>query len=212
METITQDQIDTLCKNGRAIDSKGGYPAVVLHPDGTITKLWARKKGIFSSSTLRPYSQRFVSNANRLASLGITVPEIIKHARLEDSHVRLVTYQGLPGTSIRELLEKEPQRIDMTALCQYIVSLHEKGILFGGMHLGNILQMDQGFGLIDFTDVRFFSKPLSPKQRASNLRTPLRYDEDISRIKAAGLPGLVETYLGELTPELAESVRKNLNN
>ncbi|MBK1853599.1 hypothetical protein JO972_01380 [Verrucomicrobiaceae bacterium 5K15] len=211
METITQAQLDELCANGRAIDQKSGYPAVVLHPDGSISKIWARKKGLFSSSTLRPYAQRFVKNAQQLKARGITVPDIIRVARLENSHVRLVTYRGLPGTSIRELLEKTPQQIDMQALCQYIAELHEKGILFGGMHLGNILQMDSGFGLIDFTDVRFFRKPLTAKQRAHNLRTPLRYDEDIARIRDAELPDLVESYLAKLPATMADDVKRELS-
>jgi len=189
--------MEKLCQNGKAIDNKGGYPAVVLHPDDTVTKIWARKKGFFSSATLSPYSSRFIKNAKKLQQRGIVVPEILEHAKLERSHVRLVTYRSLPGNSIRELLETNPQEVDIASLTQFINQLHDKGIQFGGMHLGNIIQRPdkQGYGLIDFTDVRFFSTPLSTKQRAANLAVPLRYPEDISRIKAAGLPDLQETYL-----------------
>ncbi|BDS08467.1 toluene tolerance protein [Oceaniferula spumae] len=212
MKTITRDQLDAICNNGRPIDSKGGFPAVVLHPDGTITKLWARKKGFFSSATLHPYSGRFVSNAAKLSALGIKVPEIIDHARLENSHVRLVTYRGLSGDSIRELLETAPDQVDMEALCRYIDHLHGKGISFGGMHLGNIIKMPDGYGLIDFTDVRFYGKSLTPQKRAANLRTPLRYQEDIDRIQKAGLPELVDSYLtvADLTDSEKVEVRKLL--
>lgn len=195
MKTITSRELDAICKNGEAIDSKGGYPAVVLHPDGTVTKFWARKKGLFSSSTLRPYSNRFVRNAAELAKRGIVVPEITDHAKLEKSHVRIVTYRGLPGESIRELIRREAASIDLPGLCRYIGTLHEKGIWFGGMHLGNIIRTPGGYGLIDFTDVKFFNRPLTAGQRAENLRTPLRYPEDTEGLKRAGLPGLVDTYL-----------------
>lgn len=207
MKTITSTELDAICKNGQPIDSKGGYPAVVLHPDGTITKLWARKKGLFSSSTLSPYSTRFVKNANELAKRGITVPEITNHAKVEKSHVRLVTYRALPGTSIRELIQSAPQEIKLTELCRYIDTLHQKGILFGGMHLGNIIQMPDGYGLIDFTDVKFFNRPLSIQQRATNLRTPLRYHKDIE-----GLPEFLETYLtvANLSSDERQQIRSNL--
>jgi len=209
VQTITKEQLDSLCEDGRAIDSKGGYPAVVIHPDGTITKIWARKKGFFSSSTLSPYSKRFINHAVELARRGIVVPEILDHAKLEHSHVQIVTYQSLAGESIRELLEKAPDQINIPSLVQYIHHLHEKGILFGGMHLGNIIQCsnNQGYGLIDFTDVRFQSKPLNIKQRAHNLSVPLRYSEDIKRIQAFGHPDLLESYLKILELSLTDRDR-----
>ena len=202
MKTITQQALDTLCQNGRAIDHKGGYPAVIIHPDDTVTKIWARKKGIFSSTTISPYSTRFLNNARKLHQRGIVVPEILNHAKLERSHVRIVTYRSLPGKSIRELLEKDPTQVDIPALAGYINHLHEKGIYFGGMHLGNIIQRPhhQGYGLIDFTDVNFYPKPLTIKQRARNLAIPLRYPKDIERISHAGHPDLLETYLNILNP------------
>lgn len=195
MKTITSTELDRICNNGKAIDMKGGYPAVVIHPNDTITKLWARKKGFFSSATFDPYSNRFVRNADELAKRDIIVPKILNHFRLEKSHIQLVTYTSLPGQSIRELIHSEPNKIDLATLSSYINSLHQKGILFGGMHLGNIIQMENGYGLIDFTDVRFYKRPLSDKQRASNLRVPLRYQEDISAMEKAGLPNLIDTYL-----------------
>jgi len=200
MQTISKEQLDTLCENGRAIDSKGGYPAVVIHPDDTITKIWARKKGFFSSSTFSPYSKRFVKHAARLARCGIVVPEILDHAKLEHSHVQIVTYRSLAGESIRELLEKAPAQVNIPSLVSYIHHLHEKGILFGGMHLGNIIQLsnNEGYGLIDFTDVSFQSKPLNINQRARNLSVPMRYPDDIERIQAFGHPDFLGSYLDKL--------------
>jgi len=197
MKSITQAELDALCQNGRAIDNKGGYPAVVIHPDDTVTKIWARKKGFFSTNTISPYHKRFVNNAKELNRRGIVVPEILNQAKLELSHVRIVTYRSLPGKSIRELLEEDPTQVDIPSLAKYIYQLHDKGILFGGMHLGNIIQLpdDHCYGLIDFTDVHFQSKALSIKQRASNLSVPLRYPKDIARIQKAGHPDLQTCYL-----------------
>lgn len=197
MNSITQQELDAICQNGQAIDNKGGYPAVVIHPDDTVTKFWARKKKLLSSASLRPYSNRFVRNAEELLRRGIAVPEIINHASVENSHVRIVTYRSLAGQSIRELLKKSPDQVDITELSQYIYQLHQKGILFRGMHLGNIIQRPDnlGYGLIDFTDVKFYSKPISMLRRAANLATPLRYQDDIKRITESGLPNLQQSYL-----------------
>lgn len=197
MKIITHQELETLCQHGQAIDNKAGYPAVVLHPDGTITKIWARKKKLISSATLRPYVNRFIRNAEKLSRRDIIVPEIIRQAAVENSHIRIVTYRSLPGISIRELLKTNPRQINIPELSQYIYLLHQKGILFRGMHLGNIIQRpeDQGYGLIDFTDVKFYTKPVPMLRRAANLATPLRYLDDVQRIKEAGLPCLQKTYL-----------------
>ena len=195
MQTITQQELNAICKNGEAIDSKGGYPAVVLHPDGSVTKIWARKKKLFSTSRIFPYSKRFISNAHTLAARGITVPTILNHAKLKNSHIRIVTYQSIQGKSIRELLEKNPQQVNMESLCRFILKLHDKGILFRGMHFGNIIQLDSGgYGLIDFTDVTFFRKPVPILRRAANIAFPIRYRKDVKHIKKAKLPGLRKTY------------------
>jgi hypothetical protein len=196
MKWITSDEFNTLCQDGEPIGCKGGYPAVVLHPDGRVTKIWARKKGFFSSSTLRPYSKRFIRNARELCLRGIVVPEILAHARVEGSHIRLVTYRSLPGESVRNLLENCPDRVDIPSLAQYIHGLHEKGILFECIHLGNVIQLPdhQGYGLIDFTDICFQKKPLNVKQRELNLSVPVRYKKDMDRIKEAGHPDLVNSY------------------
>lgn len=182
---------------------------MVIHPDDTITKIWARKKKLISSATLRPYSNRFIHNAHELKHRGIVVPEIITHAKVENSHVRIVTYRSLPGQSIRELLKESPASVNIPELCQYINQLHQSGILFRGMHLGNIIQLpdNDGYGLIDFTDVKFYSKPLPLLRRAANLATPLRYSQDTDRIKEAGLPSLQDTYLDILNPGDADKQR-----
>ena len=204
MKTITHQEMDALCKNGRAIDSKGGYPAVILHPDDTVSKIWARKKNFLSSATIWPYSTRFINNAEKLARRGVSVPKILDHAKLENSPVRIVTYQSLPGTSIRDLLLNSPQSVDIPALCRYYLELHDKGIYYRTIHLGNIIQLPdhQGFGLIDFTDVQFSKKPLSLKRRASNIAVPVRkrYLPDVQAIEKAGLPNLIDTYLDLLNP------------
>ena len=201
MEILTRAQINDICQDGIAIDSKGGFPSVVIHPDGRVTKFWARKKRFFSSATFCPYPNRFVNNARALENRGVNVPKILQQAALKNSHVKIVTYQGLSGTSIRELLKTSPEKVNTPNLCAYFHQLHEKGILFRGIHLGNIIQISPNtFGLIDFTDVDFFKKPLSLKQRASNLAIPLRYTQDVDLMKHAKLPDVAKCYLDIINP------------
>ena len=208
MNTITQQELDALCLNGRAIDMQGGYPCVVLHPDGTITKIWAIKKRLISSNTLSSYSQRFVNNAAKLKKRAVTVPEILSHAAVKGTHIKIVTYRSLPGKSIRDLLEDTPDQVNVHSLCQYIHTLHEKGIFFRSIHLGNIIQLPSGdYGLIDFTDVAYAARPLPLTRRAANLAFPLRYRDDIQRMEDVGLPNIRDTYLDILQPNTVEKTR-----
>ena len=209
-EIITEDDYTKILESGEAGPMKHGYPAVIIHPDNTITKLWAKKTGIFSSSRWKPYSARFIANANKLASYGISVPKIISHQRIQNSQTHLVRYTCLEGTSVRELLETNPKDVDIPSLAKYIHGLHEQGILFRAIHLGNIIQMEENtFGLIDFTDVKFFNKPVPFLRRAANIATPLRYRKDISRIKQAKLPGLPESYLQVMRDNNQEADEKS---
>lgn len=208
MKIISKRQLGELCSNGTWIDSIGKYPAVVIHPDGTITKLWLRKKRLFSSYRFRSYAQRFVDNAAVLASKNIKVPEILDHAVVEGGHISVVIYRALPGNSIRDLLKTSPERVDIPALSRYILMLHEKGIFFRSIHLGNIILLpDSSYGLIDITDVRYYKKPVPLRRRAINLATPMRYIEDTNRMEAAQLPDLIDCYLSALDSNIEDKAR-----
>jgi len=197
MNKISEEQLEKLCSHGEAIDSKAGYPCVILHPDGTATKIWAKKKKLISSTTFSPYPNRFVKNAQR----GVTVPEILDQAILEGSHIRIVTYRSLPGNSIRQLLKSSPEKVNIHSLCTYFHELHNKGIHFRSLHLGNIIQTPEaGYGLIDFTDVTYYSKPLSLKRRTANIAYPMQYQDDMRMINEAGLPDIAESYLDIYQP------------
>ena len=209
-EIITENDYAKILESGEAGPVKHGYPAVIMHPDRSITKLWAKKSRILSSSRWKLYSARFIANAGKLASHGVNVPKIIRHQRINGSHVHLVRYTALEGTSIRELLETAPSEVDIPSLARYIHGLHERGIFFRAIHLGNIIRMsDEKFGLIDFTDVKFSTKPLPFIRRAANIATPLRYREDVERIKQAALPGLSDSYL-EIMRDHNQPVDKNI--
>lgn len=201
MNKISEEQLEKLCSHGKAIDSKAGYPCVVIHPDGTATKIWAKKKKLISSTSFSAYPDRFVKNAQRLAQRGVAVPEILDQAILEGSHVRIVTYRSLPGKSLRGLLKSSPEKVNIHSLCTYFHELHHKGIHFRSLHLGNIIQTPEGgYGLIDFTDVTYYSKPLSLKRRAANIAYPMQYQDDMRMITEAGLPDLLESYLDIYQP------------
>jgi tRNA A-37 threonylcarbamoyl transferase component Bud32 len=62
---------------------------------------------------------------------------------------------------------------------KFMAQLHQKGIYFRSLHLGNVLVLEDGeFGLIDLADLRIYPSSLSPSLRRRNLRHMQRYAED----------------------------------
>ena len=135
------------------------------HAAPLIIKLWYRKYR-WSSDRLFPYSGRFRKNSARLRALGVSAPAVIGWGRVEPGHVRFVSYQALQG----EILSTALERVDLDATASFVASLHDLGVDFRALHLGNILRNEAGdFSLIDVTDCRFKGGSLALRLRARRL-------------------------------------------
>lgn len=142
--------------------------------DGTMLKLFRRKR-LISSAALYPYAKRFANNALALARLGIPVPEVIEVFRIPGLRRDVVHYRPLPGQTLRELEKGGLTPAQMQALKNQltclIVHLHNKGIYFRSLHIGNVVRTPEGaLGLIDFSDLRIHPWPLGKYFRARNMR------------------------------------------
>lgn len=147
----------------------------VLHlADGTILKLFRRKR-LLSSATFYPYARRFANNARALERLGIPVPHILASFRIPSIERDAVRYAPLAGSTLRELsragIATEQRAHLKDALTRLIVDLHDKGVYFRSLHIGNIVCTPEGqLGLIDFSDLRIHPWPLGRYLRARNIR------------------------------------------
>ncbi|PKO85994.1 MAG: toluene tolerance protein [Betaproteobacteria bacterium HGW-Betaproteobacteria-12] len=145
--------------------------------DGTMLKLFRRKR-LLTSAALFPYAQRFARNAAALAKADIPVPTVIAVWRLSELARDLVHYAPLAGITLRELvragLTPEDKRQRRDELTRFIVNLHNKGIYFRSLHIGNVVVTPDGrFGLIDFSDLRIYPWSLGKYLRARNMRRML---------------------------------------
>ncbi len=142
--------------------------------NGSFLKLFRRKR-LISSAAWSPYAQRFADNARALAALGIPVPEVIEVMRIASIKRDAVHYRPLEGVTLRSLIR---QPLDAAALQdliarfnKFVVQLHQKGIYFRSLHLGNVILTPDGeFGLIDFSDMRIYRRPLPRFMRVRNIR------------------------------------------
>lgn len=174
---LAQVDFDALTQGARILEADSYGAKVYLLEGGNILKVFRRKR-LISSALLRPYSQRFVDNAGRLARMGIPTLEVLSHHKLEAPGKTAVLYRPLPGETLLDL--SRGSSFDwadyLPRLVELINRLHHAGIYFRSLHLGNVVETPEGqLGLIDVADMRFLRAPLPSRMVRRNLQHMERY-------------------------------------
>ena len=177
METISQAEYLALKEGAKVLEADPWGEKVLRLADGTILKLFRRKRW-FSSATLYPYAKRFVANAKALARLGIPVPDILRIVRIPSIGRDAVHYAPLAGETLRELvragLDPAHEVVLKAAFTRFVIGLHDNGVYFRSLHIGNVVCTPEGkLGLIDFSDLRIYRRPLPTFMRRRNIQRML---------------------------------------
>jgi serine/threonine protein kinase len=95
--------------------------------------------------------------------------------RISELSRDVVHYAPLAGSTLRELaragLSSDRKHRLKEAFTQFVIYLHDKGVYFRSLHIGNIVCTPDGqLGLIDFSDLRIHPWPLGKYLRARNMR------------------------------------------
>lgn len=155
-------ELEKLSAGGEILEADGMGPKVWQLADGMILKIF-RQRRLLSSATLFPYAIRFIKNAQRLDAYGIPTVRPLQYLSLPGKRTTAVLYRPLPGDTIAKLVRNGTlSEVTIREMALFIRMLHEKGIYFRSLHVGNIVRTpDNQFGLIDVADMRFRHKPLS---------------------------------------------------
>ncbi|WP_257280175.1 hypothetical protein [Endozoicomonas sp. ISHI1] len=182
IQRLSSTAYQALIEGAEVIEQDHFGDKVLKLKDKTFLKLF-RVKSTISSAWLRPYSVRFVRNASELMARGIQTVDIISCYRLESYKNTAVHYRPLPGRTLRQVfpaLDEDGTIVLAEQVAQYIAHLHEQGIYFRSLHMGNILKLPDGaLGLIDIADMRFSRSPLKEALRLRNLHHLARYEQDV---------------------------------
>lgn len=148
---------------------------VLLTQDGRIVKL-IRIKRWLSLSAIYPYSLRFQRNARRLNAMGIPCVDVERIFYCHHVRRHGVIYPLLEGESLERIAGRTRMSdVLFQRLAEFVAELHQKGVHFRSLHLGNILLLpDAGLGLIDVADMRFSWFSLRLDQRIRNFRHMFR--------------------------------------
>ncbi|MNG15628.1 hypothetical protein D3C84_994720 [compost metagenome] len=108
-------------------------------------------------------------------------------------------YKPLPGQSIEQLYLQAPQQVTslLPPLAAFIQQLHQRGIYFRSLHLGNVLLLPDGHhGLIDILDLQCKTRPLNAWLIQRNFQH-LRHYLARRKLQAFPLDELISLYHDE---------------
>jgi hypothetical protein len=164
--------------------------------NGNILKLF-RLRNQWSIARWYGYAQRFCANAKRLRQLHIPTVSIVDSYLLADESIfstipapitfkpkqrganqtYAVEYMPLPGKTLKELLLSQAlTSAHVVQLGAFIARLHDSGVHFRSLHLGNIvLTPESEMGLIDVADMRIYPWALWFNTRMRSFRHVTRY-------------------------------------
>ncbi|GAB3368535.1 BUD32 family EKC/KEOPS complex subunit [Azotobacter armeniacus] len=196
MRIVSAQELEKWLGNGRVLEKDGRGPKVVALDDGRFLKIFHTRRHPLLAR-LQPAARRFSRNAEQLGQRGIRTPQVIETFWLDrKAGLSACLYRPLPGKSVEQLYRQEPQKIAelLPALADFIRHLHELGVYFRSLHLGNIIRMPDGqFGLIDILDLRCRQGALNTWQVKRNL-SHLRHYLERRQLTGFPLDALCELY------------------
>jgi O-antigen ligase/tRNA A-37 threonylcarbamoyl transferase component Bud32 len=213
IKRLSQATLQTLTANAQVIEEDGLGPKVLRLVDGSFLKLF-RARRWYTSGSFNAYSERFAVNAERLRNMGFPTPHILDLYRLDDGS-SAVHYTPLPGNTLRQILQgitaPDVRQALVERFGKFMAQLHEQGVYFRSLHLGNVLVLEDGeFGLIDVADLRIYPSSLSLSLRQRNLRHMQRYTVDRRWLFEDHFQALLQGYAVTASKSAADTLHKQV--
>ena len=200
MRTILKSEYEEMLQGGDIIEQyehevKHGVK-VLFRADGLFLKTFRHRRRI-SSRRIYPEWLRFTLHAKSLARRAIPTLTVQEAIRIPHLNLTGVIYRPLAGRTLRQVATAGEFDAALAGrLGSFVATLHQKGIHFHSLHLGNILLCpDEKFGLIDISDMKTFPWPLFASTRRRNFNHLFRYEQDSKTVRDAGFQEFISGYL-----------------
>jgi hypothetical protein len=210
-ELLTLEALQGMLAGGEVLEQdERGYKVVRLQT-GDILKIFRVRRKI-SGARIYSHARRFMRNAERLQKLGVSTMVCKQLYHFNNSTDTAVLYAPLAGYTVKKLLDGHLLNQEMAlALGVFIAKLHQLGIHFRSLHMGNIVVMSDGqYGLIDISDMSIYPWPLFCNTRVRNFRHLSRYPEDIKRLGKLSWQSLQDGYFA--SAQLGAACESKLRN
>lgn len=215
MQALDYDAYLMLTAEATVLEADRHGAKVLRLRDGNFIKLFRRKR-LISSAIYYPYAKRFADNARLLHRRNIPCPKVLEVFRVKALQRDAVHYQPLIGETVRWIYLHYPDRANRQLkekLGSFIASLHDQGIYFRSLHLGNIIiTPEDGLGLIDISDLKNHKTPLSMHERLRNFQHILRYSEDKNWLLNDSAQTFFNSYIAACKHPSSLQLAKRLKN
>lgn len=151
------------------------------------------KRKWFSTATLWPYATRFINNAKRLKSKNILVPEINAVYFYPKLNCDILIYDYVDGPTLYDIACNNDLSF-MPKFAHYIAMLHDLGIYFKDLHLGNIVVKNDSYTLLDLESIHCKRRALTLTQRAQNLKYMFSIKEHVQFYQQFGADKFLDEY------------------
>ena len=210
MRTILKPEYEEMLQGGDILEKDQHGVKVVRLEDGLFLKtFWFRHK--ISSRRIFPEPLRFLLHERALKKRQIPTITMIDRVQIPHLNRTGVLYDPLPGRTLRQVAAAGEFDAALAGrLGSFVATLHQKGIHFHSLHLGNILLCpDEKFGLIDISDMKTFPWPLFASTRRRNFNHLFRYEQDLKILKDASVQSFVDGYISVVSsPRMKQAVRR----
>ncbi len=177
--------------------------------NGQILKI-SRIRGYISGAYFYSYARRFWSNAKRLQKLHIPTVTVTALFHFSGSSDTAVLYQPLPGETLWQVADANKLSDKLLAqFGEFVASLHQRGIYFRSLHLGNVVLTPAGeLGLIDISDMSISSWKLGCARRLRNFNQMLRRLQGINAVGPAGRDVFFTSYIAssQISPRCSNAL------
>lgn len=195
MRIVTANEWQQWLARSEVLEKDVRGPKVLRLADGRLLKVFRPRRRLWLARLL-PQAERFATNARQLMARQIRVPAVSECFWVDRRQaVSGCLYIPLPGRSMEQLYQQSRAEFDalLPRFASFVRTLHQRGIYFRSLHLGNVLHLPDGdFGLIDFLDIRFRRGPLPQRLVRRNLEHLRGY---LTRSKVRDFPW--DTLLAE---------------
>lgn len=195
MKRLTVSELRQFVSENEVLYGHPERPGLMLTPDNRIVKSFYQRK-LISTSTFIPQAKRFAANAEKLRERNIVAPIVEDVIYCRELSVHMVVYKRIDGVDLRELCRAGHTNC-LSSLAGYLAHIHDRGVYFRAVHLGNLLKRnDDGFAILDIADLTTRSRPLGPLQRARNLAHLINTTDDRRFFEDYGIDNFFTEYLG----------------
>ena len=210
MRTILKPEYEEMLQGGDILEKDQHGVKVVRLEDGLFLKtFWFRHK--ISSRRIFPEPLRFLLHERALKKRQIPTITMIDRVQIPHLNRTGVLYDPLPGRTLRQVAAAGEFDAALAGrLGSFVATLHQKGIHFHSLHLGNVLLCpNEEFGLIDISDMKTFPWPLFVATRKRNFNHLFRYEQDLKTVRDAGFQEFINGYLSACSCSLVCQKMKN---